>query len=117
MHNYCPLLCSVRVSNELGSGHPRAAKFSVIVTCVESLLIGIICAAIILASRNYFSIIFTDSLEMRKAVADLAYLLGVTMLLNSVQPVISGMHINRPHVCPKKNTHVLLIIGMEFQQR
>ncbi|KAK4350875.1 hypothetical protein RND71_030188 [Anisodus tanguticus] len=31
------------------------------------------------------------SKEMQEAVADLAYLLGITMVLNSVQPVISGV--------------------------
>uniref|UniRef100_A0A6N2L7S8 Protein DETOXIFICATION n=2 Tax=Salix TaxID=40685 RepID=A0A6N2L7S8_SALVM len=82
---------SVRVSNELGSGHPRAAKYCVIVTCVESLLIGILCALIILATKNQFAVIFTASKEMRKAVAKLAYLLGITMILNSIQPVISGV--------------------------
>jgi MATE family multidrug resistance protein len=29
---------------------------------------------------------------MRKAVANLAYLLGITMILNSIQPVISGIN-------------------------
>ncbi|XP_031391305.1 protein DETOXIFICATION 34 [Punica granatum] len=82
---------SVRVSNELGSRHPRAAKYSVIVTVVESLIIGILSAMIILASRDHFAVIFTDSIRMQKAVAKLAYLLGVTMILNSVQPVISGV--------------------------
>ncbi|XP_037494253.1 protein DETOXIFICATION 34 [Jatropha curcas] len=82
---------SVRVSNELGSAHPRAAKYSVVVTCIESLLIGVFFASIILLTKDDFSIIFTDSLEMRKAVANLAYLLGITMILNSVQPVISGV--------------------------
>ncbi|CAI0470296.1 unnamed protein product [Linum tenue] len=81
---------SVRVSNELGSGHPRATKYSVIVTCTESLLIGIFSAGVILATREDFAVIFTDSNEMKKAVADLAYLLGITMILNSIQPVISG---------------------------
>lgn len=61
-----------------------------IVTVVESLMIGILCAVFILATRNYFAIIFTDSVRMQKAVAKLAYLLGITMILNSVQPVISG---------------------------
>ncbi|CAI0470304.1 unnamed protein product [Linum tenue] len=84
------LLLSVRVSNELGSGHPRATKYSVIVTCTESLLIGIFSAGVILATREDFAVIFTDSNEMKKAVADLAYLLGITMILNSIQPVISG---------------------------
>ncbi|XP_022769511.1 protein DETOXIFICATION 34-like [Durio zibethinus] len=82
---------SVRVSNELGSGHPRAAKYSVFVTVVQSLLIGIVSAVIIVATRNKFAVIFTDSKEMQKAVASLAHLLGITMVLNSVQPVISGV--------------------------
>ncbi|KAK2992623.1 hypothetical protein RJ640_023933 [Escallonia rubra] len=82
---------SVRVSNELGSGHPRAAKYSVVVTVVESLLIGIFFMSIIMTTRNHFAIIFTDSKEMQRAVAHLAYLLGITMVLNSVQPVISGV--------------------------
>lgn len=81
---------SVRVSNELGSGHPRAAKYSVIVTCIESLCIGIIFASIILLTKDRFAIIFTDSEEMKEAVSRLAFLLGITMVLNSVQPVISG---------------------------
>ncbi|XWS32159.1 hypothetical protein CRYUN_Cryun23aG0137100 [Craigia yunnanensis] len=67
---------SVRVSNELGSAHPRAAKYSVFVTVVQSLLIGILSAVIILATRNKFAIIFTDSKEMQKAVAHLAHFLA-----------------------------------------
>ncbi|KAB1998905.1 hypothetical protein ES319_D12G122900v1 [Gossypium barbadense] len=82
---------SVRVSNELGSGHPRAAKYSVIVIVVQSLLIGLLSALVIMATRNKFAIIFTDSVEMQKGVASLAHLLGITMVLNSVQPVISGV--------------------------
>ena len=81
---------SVRVSNELGSGHPRAAKYSVIVTCVESLCIGILFASLILLTKDHFAVIFTDSRDMREAVSRLAFLLGITMVLNSVQPVISG---------------------------
>ncbi|OMO78796.1 hypothetical protein CCACVL1_14102 [Corchorus capsularis] len=82
---------SVRVSNELGSGHPRAAKYSVFVIVAQSLLIGILSAVVILITRNKFAIIFTDSKEMQKAVAHLAHFLGMTMILNSVQPVISGV--------------------------
>ncbi|GAB4861712.1 Protein DETOXIFICATION 34 [Ancistrocladus abbreviatus] len=82
---------SVRVSNELGSGHPRGAKYSVIITVAQSLCIGIFLMAIIMITRNHFAVIFTDSKEMQRAVAHLAHLLGITMVLNSVQPVISGV--------------------------
>nr|QBM79470.1 MATE40 [Rehmannia glutinosa] len=84
---------SVRVSNELGLGHPRTAKYSVYVTLFQSLLIGILCMIAILATRNHFAIIFTNSENMQRAVAHLSGLLGITMLLNSVQTVISGVAI------------------------
>ncbi|KAL6508417.1 Protein DETOXIFICATION 35 [Orobanche hederae] len=82
---------SVRVSNELGLGHPKAAKYCVYTTVFQSLLIGILCMIIVLATRNHFSVIFTDSKDMQRAVAHLSGLLGITMVLNSVQPVISGV--------------------------
>ncbi|KAH6783959.1 MATE efflux family protein [Perilla frutescens var. hirtella] len=84
---------SVRVSNELGMGHPRAARYSVYTTILQSVAIGIVCMSVILGTRNYFSFIFSDSEEMRRAVAHLSGLLGITMLLNSVQQVISGVAI------------------------
>jgi len=82
---------SVRVSNELGLGHPRAAKYSVYVTVFQSLLIGIFFMVVILITKDYFAVIFTSSTELQEAVSRLAVLLGVTMVLNSVQPVISGV--------------------------
>lgn len=47
---------------------------------------------IVLVARDHLAIIFSNSKEMQEAVADLAYLLGITMVLNSVQPVISGIY-------------------------
>ncbi|KAM7508632.1 hypothetical protein LguiA_019085 [Lonicera macranthoides] len=82
---------SVRVSNELGSGHPRAAKYSVFLTVAQSFLIGIIFMSIVMTTRNHFAVIFTSNEEMQNAVARLAYLLAITMVLNSIQPVISGV--------------------------
>ncbi|NP_001268037.1 protein TRANSPARENT TESTA 12-like [Vitis vinifera] len=82
---------SIRVSNELGYGHPRAAKYSVFVAVSQSLLIGIFCMVVVLLARDYIAIIFTTNKEMQEAVSHLAYLLGVTMLLNSLQPVFSGV--------------------------
>lgn len=84
---------SVRVSNELGSGRPRAAKHAVIVVIAESLLIGLICMVLVLIFRNKFSIIYTSDVELQHAVSKIAGLLGLTMVLNSVQPVISGVAI------------------------
>uniref|UniRef100_A0A0A9AZS8 Protein DETOXIFICATION n=1 Tax=Arundo donax TaxID=35708 RepID=A0A0A9AZS8_ARUDO len=84
---------SVRVSNELGSGRPRAAKYAVMAVIVQSLLIGLVAMAVILAYRNSFAVLFTADRDMQAAVGKVAYLLAVTMVLNSVQPVISGVAI------------------------
>ncbi|XP_040368934.1 protein DETOXIFICATION 35 [Rosa chinensis] len=82
---------SIRVSNELGMGHPRTAKYSVCVAVSQSLMVGIVSMIIIFITRNYIPIVFTDSEAMQRAVARLAYLLGVTMLLNSATQVLTGV--------------------------
>ncbi|KAJ1394822.1 Multi antimicrobial extrusion protein [Sesbania bispinosa] len=84
---------SVRVSNTLGMSHPRAAKYSFLVTMFQSLLIGIIVMSVTFLSKEDFAIIFTNSEDMIHAVADLVYLLGLSMVLNSASHVISGVAI------------------------
>ncbi|BBG96562.1 MATE efflux family protein, partial [Prunus dulcis] len=67
---------SVRVSNELGSGRPRAAKYSVYVTVFQCLLIGIFFMIVILITKDSFSLLFTSDKDLQQAVAKLAYLLA-----------------------------------------
>ncbi|KAE8770549.1 protein DETOXIFICATION 34-like [Hordeum vulgare] len=81
---------SVRVSNELGSGRPRAAKHAVMVVVGESLLIGLLCMALVLIFRDSFSVIYTSDSELQHAVSRIAGLLGLTMVLNSVQPLMTS---------------------------
>ena len=80
----------MRVSNELGAGRPKAAKFSVIVVVVTSLSIGLIFLAIILTTKNDFAVLFTSSKVVMERVSNMAMLLGITMVLNSVQQVLLG---------------------------
>ncbi|KAL7118848.1 hypothetical protein ACP275_02G026600 [Erythranthe tilingii] len=82
---------SVRVSNELGANNPKAAKFSVIVTVVTSLIFGVIFTAAILATRDYFPILFSNKDEVIKETSKLGYFLAATIFLNSVQPVLHGV--------------------------
>ncbi|KAM7274050.1 hypothetical protein ACFE04_028714 [Oxalis oulophora] len=82
---------SVRVSNELGRGRSKAAKFSIVVAVLTSLAIGIVLFLIFLCAKGKLSYIFTDSEEVSAAVADLSPLLAFSILLNSVQPVLSGV--------------------------
>ena len=84
------LFFSVRISNELGAGRPRAAKFSIIVVILSSFVIGLMFFIAIFALRDVYGIPFTNSLEVVHAVSDLALVLALSLLLNSVQPVLTG---------------------------
>jgi MATE family multidrug resistance protein len=82
---------SVRVSNELGAGNPKSAYFSVWVVTALSALIAVILSIVILCLRNYVSYLFTEGEVVSNAVADLCPLLAVTLILNGIQPVLSGV--------------------------
>ncbi|XP_059428541.1 protein DETOXIFICATION 21-like [Corylus avellana] len=81
---------SVRVSNELGRGSSRAAKFSMMMIVLTSFTIGFVLFLFFLYFRGRVAYIFTESQEVVEAVAELSPLLALSILLNSVQPVLSG---------------------------
>lgn len=82
---------SVRVSNELGAGHPKSAAFSVIIVNMVSFIIAVIEAVVVLALRRVVSYAFTDGEIVANAVSDLCPYLAVTLILNGIQPVLSGV--------------------------
>ncbi|KAG4915740.1 hypothetical protein AAZX31_19G107600 [Glycine max] len=84
---------SVRVANELGRGSAKAAKFSIIVSVLTSLAIGFLLFLFFLFFRERLAYIFTSNKDVAFAVGDLSPLLSVSILLNSVQPVLSGVAI------------------------
>ncbi|KAJ6416276.1 hypothetical protein OIU84_002174 [Salix udensis] len=82
---------SVRVSNELGAGHPRATSFSVIVVNLSSLLLSVILAVIVLSLRHVISYAFTSGMVVADAVSELSPFLAASIVLGGVQPVLSGV--------------------------
>ncbi|QCD98904.1 protein DETOXIFICATION 33 [Vigna unguiculata] len=82
---------SVRVSNELGAGDFKAARFSVWVVSITSVAIGVVVMIVVLSTKDYFPYLFTTSSAVAHETTKLAALLGVTVLLNSLQPVLSGV--------------------------
>ncbi|KAK6784973.1 hypothetical protein RDI58_018428 [Solanum bulbocastanum] len=82
---------SVRVSNELGAGHPKSASFSVRVVTTCSFIISVIAAILILTFRNVISYAFTGGEVVAEAVSDLCPLLALGLALNGIQPVLSGV--------------------------
>nr|AHH83753.1 multidrug and toxic extrusion transporter [Vaccinium corymbosum] len=84
---------SVRVSSELGAGYPMVAKFSVIVVNMTTILISVVFSAIVLVFRVGLSELFTSDEEVIEAVSNLTPLLAISVFLNGVQPILSGVAI------------------------
>ncbi|XP_057429065.1 protein DETOXIFICATION 41-like [Lotus japonicus] len=84
---------SVRVSNELGAAHPRVARFSVFVVNGTSILISIVFCAIILIFRVSLSKLFTTDSAVIEDVSSLTPLLAISVFLNGIQPILSGVAI------------------------
>ncbi|KAG5410362.1 hypothetical protein IGI04_006681 [Brassica rapa subsp. trilocularis] len=84
-------LSIVRVSNELGRGNSKGAKFATLTAVFTSLSIGIVLFFVFLFLRGKVSYIFTTSEAVAAEVADLSPLLAFSILMNSVQPVLSGV--------------------------
>ncbi|KAI4379808.1 hypothetical protein MLD38_006055 [Melastoma candidum] len=82
---------SVRVSNELGRGDAKAAKFAVRVVLATSLSIGVFIWAMCLIFGRDIGYIFTTDEDVVESISSLSVLLAFTILLNSVQPVFSGV--------------------------
>ncbi|KAJ3692826.1 hypothetical protein LUZ60_011921 [Juncus effusus] len=82
---------SVRISNELGAHRPRAAKFAITVVLINSVSIGLFFFILVLALRDVYGIPFTNNPEVVRAVSSLAVVFAFTLLLNSIQPVLSGV--------------------------
>ena len=80
----------MRVANELGAGNGKAAKFATIVAVVTSVIIGLFFWVLIMSFHNEVGYIFTNSRPVLTEVNKLSLLLAFTILLNSVQPVLSG---------------------------
>ncbi|CAA7048576.1 unnamed protein product [Microthlaspi erraticum] len=82
---------SVRVSNELGAGNPKSVFFSTWMVTFVSFVISFVEAIAVMASRDHISYIFTADVNVAKAVSELCPFLAVTVILNGIQPVLSGV--------------------------
>ncbi|CAN1348988.1 Protein DETOXIFICATION 33 [Linum perenne] len=82
---------SVRVSNELGAGNHKAAKFSVVLTIVTSTVIGAIFTGVVLATKDEFPKLFTSKPEVIEEASKLGYFLAATIFLDSILPVLHGV--------------------------
>lgn len=89
-HGRCMHACSVRVSNELGAAHPRTAKFSLVVAVITSSIIGVLLSLVLIISRNDYPSLFSSDTDVEALVKQLTPLLATCIVINNVQPVLSG---------------------------
>ncbi|BBG95807.1 hypothetical protein Prudu_004450 [Prunus dulcis] len=81
----------VRVANELGAGNWKATKFAAKVSMAESVFIGLCICVITIILHDKFACIFTSSTDLIQEVGQMSYLLAMAILLNSIQPVLTGI--------------------------
>nr|GMC96684.1 protein DETOXIFICATION 29-like [Ipomoea batatas] len=84
---------SVRVSNELGAGHPRTAKFSVVVVVMSSFVLGVLISAVLLIFRRQYPALFADDEVVKALVYNLTPLLATCIVVSNIQPTLSGVAI------------------------
>lgn len=99
----------VRVANELGAGNPKGAKFATKVSVLTSLVVGLLFWSITIAFHEKLAMIFTSSTSVTAMVNKLAVLLAFTILLNCIQPVLSGEILDRHSVLAIANASGVMI--------
>lgn len=81
---------SVRVSNELGAIHPRTAKFSLLVAVITSTMIGFVVSMVLVIFRDQYPSLFVGDEDVIILVKELTPILALSIVINNVQPVLSG---------------------------
>ncbi|XP_030931397.1 protein DETOXIFICATION 19-like [Quercus lobata] len=105
---------STRVSNELGAGHPNWAKNAIGVSLKLSLLVGVTLVLAIAFGHNIWASFFSDSSEIIKEFASMTPLLAISIFIDSVQAVISGVArgYGWQHLAVYVNLATFYIIGL-----
>lgn len=94
------------MANELGAGNGKGARFATLVSITLSLMVGLFFTVFIVFLHDQIGSIFSSSEAVLNAVDNLSVLLAFTVLLNSVQPVLSGTSQNMTIVIKTGSTEV-----------
>ncbi|KAK6252716.1 hypothetical protein QUC31_014436 [Theobroma cacao] len=82
---------STRVSNELGAGNPQAARVAVYAGMVLAVLETLVVSGTLFASRHVFGYVYSNEKEVVDYVTTMAPLVCVSVILDSLQGVLSGI--------------------------
>ncbi|XP_054808116.1 protein DETOXIFICATION 14-like isoform X2 [Prosopis cineraria] len=81
---------STRISNELGAGNPDAARVSVVVTMSIAVLETTLVSTTLFACHHVYGYTFSNEKEVVDYVTFMAPLLCLSVILDSIQGVLSG---------------------------
>lgn len=80
------------MSNELGAGNPNKAKSAMAVTLKLSLLLALTVVLALGFGHNIWAGFFSDSPTIIRAFASMTPLLAISIIVDSVQGVLSGLN-------------------------
>lgn len=84
------VLYSTRVSNELGAGNPQAARIATCAVMFIAVLETSIVSATLFISRRIFGYTFSNEKEVVYYVTDMAPLVCLNVIMDSLQGTLSG---------------------------
>lgn len=82
---------STRVSNELGAGKPQAARLAVYAVMSLAIVLALLVSIILFACRHVYGYSFSNEKEVVDYVTSMAPLVCLSVILDSVQGVLSGV--------------------------
>nr|XP_048320790.1 protein DETOXIFICATION 14-like isoform X2 [Ziziphus jujuba var. spinosa] len=84
-------VASIRVSNELGAGNPKAAKVAVLAVMFIATVEIIIVSTTIFFCRHILGNVYSNEKEVVDHVADMGFLLSLSIILDGLQIGLSGV--------------------------
>ncbi|KAL5713481.1 hypothetical protein ACHQM5_015551 [Ranunculus cassubicifolius] len=81
---------STRVSNELGAGHPQAARFAVCVALIMFFVEGVVVSVIMILVRRQWGKCYSHEEEVVAYVAAMIPLVASTYVVDGIQSILSG---------------------------
>ena len=79
------------MSNELGAGLPRTAKFGVVVAVITSFVIVLLVSLVLIIFKKQYPSLFSTDDDVKELVIELTPLLALCIIIDNVQPVLSGV--------------------------
>ncbi|KAE8804571.1 MATE efflux family protein 9 [Hordeum vulgare] len=81
---------STRVSNELGAGHPEAAKLAMRVVMYMALSVGFVLALTMILLRNVWGYLYSNEQEIVTYMSRMLPVLGISFFIDGLHSSLSG---------------------------